>query len=250
LKALCTRCDERAPVRSTSSLCLWVGLLLTLFLTSACYRNTIKEPPARKRDYEDGEYAASQEQNRPAIGSIYSEAKGSYFQDTRALRVGDIVMVRINEHADARGGASTDLSRSSDRESHVEELMGLMQALEAEAPTVDPSTLWKLMSTYEFSGSGKTTRAGSLDGQLGVRVKKEMPNGDLYVEGTKIVMINHEEYHLYISGVIRTSDILEDNSVDSSLVADARVEFTGRGDIEEQTQQGWFGWFLNKINPF
>jgi len=238
--------EQRAP----SAARLLLALTLTLLFSSGCYRNTIKEPPPRHRDYEEGEYAASQEQNKPAVGSIYSEAKGSYFQDTRALRVGDIVMIRINEHADARGGASTDLSRSSDRESHVDEMLGLIQVLEAEAPTVDPTTLWKLMSSYEFSGSGKTARAGSLDGQLGVRVKKEMPNGDLYVEGTKIVMINHEEYHLYISGVVRTSDILEDNSVDSSLVADARVEFTGRGDIEEQTQQGWLGWFLNKINPF
>jgi flagellar L-ring protein FlgH len=228
----------------------WILLLVAATSLGGCYRNTISEPPARNREYEEGDYAATQERNRPSVGSIYSEAKGGFFQDTRALRVGDIVMVRINEHADARGGASTDLSRSSDRESGVKELLGLVEQLKAQAPVADPSTLWKLVSSYEFSGEGKTSRAGSLEGRLGVRVKKEMPNGDLFVEGTKIVMINHEEYHLYISGVVRPADILEDNSVDSSLVADARVEFTGRGDIEEQTQQGWLSWFLNKINPF
>jgi flagellar L-ring protein FlgH len=223
---------------------------LLLVSASGCYRNTISEPPKRDRAYEEGEYAASQERNRPAIGSIYSEAKGGFFQDTRALRVGDVVMVRINEHADARGGASTDLSQRSDRESGVKEFFGLVEQLKAQPGSVDPSTLWKLVSAYDFSGSGKTSRAGSLDGRLGVRVKKELPNGDLFVEGIKIVMINHEEYHLYVSGVIRPADILEDNSVESSLVADARVEFTGRGDIEEQTRQGWLSWILNKINPF
>lgn len=230
----------------------WLRLatLSLLLAATGCYRSTIKEPKPRQRDYDTGEYAAMEQRNKPAVGSVYSEAQSSYFQDTRALRVGDIVMIRIEEHADARGGASTSLSRSSDRESGVKEFLGLVDVIQAQAPELDPSTLWKLMSDYEFSGSGKTSRAGSLSGSIGVRVKREMPNGDLYVEGTKIVMINHEEYHLYISGVVRPADILEDNSVDSSLVADARVEFTGHGDIEEQTQQGWLGWFLNKINPF
>jgi flagellar L-ring protein precursor FlgH len=63
-------------------------------------------------------------------------------------------------------------------------------------------------------------------------------------------MINHEEYHLYISGVIRPSDIEMDNSIDSSLIADARVEFTGRGDINDQNERGWLTKILDFVNPF
>jgi flagellar L-ring protein precursor FlgH len=63
-------------------------------------------------------------------------------------------------------------------------------------------------------------------------------------------MINHEEYHLYISGVIRTTDIAPDNSVASSLIADARVEFTGRGDINDQVERGWLTKVLDAVNPF
>ena len=63
-------------------------------------------------------------------------------------------------------------------------------------------------------------------------------------------MINHEEYHLYISGVIRPSDIAMDNSIDSSLIADARVEFTGRGDINDQVERGWLTKILDFVNPF
>jgi flagellar L-ring protein FlgH len=50
--------------------------------------------------------------------------------------------------------------------------------------------------------------------------------------------------------VIRSSDIAPDNSVDSSLVADARVEFTGRGDIDDQVERGWLTKFLDAVNPF
>ena len=88
------------------------------------------------------------------------------------------------------------------------------------------------------------------NGLVGVHVKQELPNGDLFVEGTKVVMINREEYHLYVSGVIRPSDIAPDNSVDSSLIADARVEFTGRGDIDTTTDRGWLTKILDFVNPF
>lgn len=224
-------------------------LSFTLFL-GGCYSSKINEPEPRNREYDEGAYAESDERNKPAVGSLYSEATGSLLEDTRAFRVGDLVVVRINEHADARGGASTRLSRTSSREAGVEELLGLVEAIRAQSPEVDPSTLWKFVSDYQFQGKGDTSRAGSLTGSIGVKVRKMLPNGDLFVEGTKIVMINHEEYHLYVSGVVRTADIQQDNSVDSSLVADSRVEFTGNGDIEEQTQQGWLSWLLNKISPF
>ena len=81
-------------------------------------------------------------------------------------------------------------------------------------------------------------------------MKKDLPNGDLFVEGTKVVMINHEEYHLYISGVVRPADIDDTNSVASSSIADAQVEFTGRGDIADQNDRGWLKKILDTINPF
>lgn len=227
-----------------------IALFAALFCLSGCYRNTIAEPKKREREYETGKYATDEEDSEPAVGSLYSEARAGLLEDTRALRIGDIVTIRISEHADARGGASTKLSRGSSREAGIEQLLGLIDVIKQQAPAADPSTLYKLVSDYQFRGEGQTSRAGSLEGRIGVRVRDEMPNGDLFIEGTKIVMINHEEYHLYISGVIRPADIQGDNTIESYLVADSRVEFTGNGDIEEQTQQGWLSWVLNKVNPF
>jgi flagellar L-ring protein precursor FlgH len=125
-----------------------------------------------------------------------------------------------------------------------------MPALKKSYPNVDPADLLKMASSYEFNGDGQTKRAGKLKGSIAVRVKQTLPNGDLFVEGTKVVMINHEEYHLYISGVVRPADIEGDNSVSSSLVADARVEFTGRGDINDQVERGWLNKILDFISPF
>jgi len=224
--------------------------LLLGTLSGACGPAHIAPFTPRHRKFEVGEYAATQKGSRPATGSVYSEAQAGFLEDTRALRVGDIVLIRINEHADAQGGATTNLKKGSSREMGVDAMMGLVPAIKSAYPDIDPSKLLSLASKFDFSGEGTTQRAGTLNGLLGVHVKQEMPNGDLYIEGTKVVMINHEEYHLYISGVLRPSDIDPDNTVDSSLIADARVEFTGRGDIDDQVNRGWLTKLLDFINPF
>ena len=204
----------------------------------------------RNRKYNQGEYAAAKVENRPATGSVYSDASGSYLEDTRALRVGDVVMVLINEEADAKGNATTNLTKNSSREAGVTALAGLVPAMQKAYPDLSPEEIFDMTSSFDFEGEGKTQRTGKLKGRLGVRVKQELPNGDLYVEGTKVVMINHEEYHLYISGVLRPADIAPDNSVDSNLIADARAEFTGRGDINDQVERGWLTKILDFVNPF
>jgi flagellar L-ring protein FlgH len=228
-------------------------LLATSSLVSslaACGPNHIQPFTARDRKYDPGEYAATRADAKPSSGSLYSEAQPGYLEDTRALRVGDIAMVRINEDAQASGGATTNLKKDTSRSAGVDSLLGLMPAMKKAYPNIDPAQLMKMASSFDFDGEGKTERAGTLKGMIGVRVKQEMPNGDLFVEGTKVVMINHEEYHLYVSGVIRPADIAMDNSIDSSLIADARVEFTGRGDINDQVERGWLNKILDFVNPF
>ncbi|MEY4515424.1 MAG: hypothetical protein RLZZ450_7546, partial [Pseudomonadota bacterium] len=75
-------------------------------------------------------------------------------------------------------------------------------------------------------------------------------NGDLFVEGTKVILINEEEVHIYVSGAIRAEDIDSTNAVSSSAIADAQIEFSGRGVLSENNQQGWFTKLFAKIRPF
>jgi flagellar L-ring protein precursor FlgH len=214
---------------------------------ASCGPAHIKSFEPQERDYKAGKYAANEKDSKPAPGSVYSDAQAGYLEDARAMRVGDVVMVRIDEQADAQGAASTDLGKESSRSRGLVAALQLLPQVRND-PNIDLEEL--LSSNTQFEGEGSTQRAGKLSAKIGVRVKQELPNGDLFVEGTKVVMINHEEYHLYISGLLRPSDIQPDNSVDSALMADARVEFTGRGDIDDQVERGWLTAFLDFINPF
>jgi flagellar L-ring protein precursor FlgH len=228
-----------------------VALVLTLSLSAvACGPPHIAPFTPRDRHYKEGTYATGLENAKPAEGSVYTEAVAGYLEDTRAVRTGDVVQIVINENANAKGNATTQLDRSNSDTMGVNALLGLVPAMKKAHPDIDPTKLLDIVSAGNFKGDGQTARAGQLQGSIGVRVKKELPNGDLFVEGTKVVMINNEEYHLYISGVIRPADIDMDNSVASSLVADAQVEYTGRGDVADTVSRGWFKKILDSINPF
>jgi len=210
----------------------------------------IKPFTPRSRMYTDGQYAVTELKARPSAGSLFSEAAPGFLQDTRAVRTGDIVLINIDEQANATGDAATQLAKSTSKSTGVTALLGLVPALKKLSPSLDPTNLLALMSQSNFSGSGQTSRNGQLSGFVAVRVRKQMPNGDLYVEGTKVVMINNEEYHLYVSGVIRPADVGPDNSVASSRVADAEVEFTGRGDVADSIDRGWLTKLIDWLNPF
>jgi flagellar L-ring protein FlgH len=226
------------------------GLLGVVLASSGCAPRHIAPFTPRQRVYKTGDYAQREASARPTNGSLFSDANPGFLQDTRAVRVGDFVVLNINENANAQGDSNTSLSHQDNATTGVTALLGIVPALQKAYPSMTPSQLASFASNMGFTGSGTTERKGQLTGNIAVRVVKEMPNGDLFVEGTKVVLINNEEYHLYLSGLLRPTDIAQDDSVDSSRLADAQIEFTGRGDLADQQRKGFLGRLLDNVNPF
>ena len=224
-----------------------IVVLVALF-TMACGPKHIAPFTPRTRQYKAGEYA--QEKAHVANGSLFTDTQAGWLEDTRARRVGDAVVIKIDENANASGTASTNLKKESDGSGGVSSLLGIIPALKRQYPTMDTEKLYEFASKAGFAGAGDTARKGELSGNIAVRVVREMPNGDLFLEGTKVVLINNEEYHLYVSGLVRPADIAPDDSVASSRIADAQIEFTGRGDIADQQRKGWLVRAAETVNPF
>jgi flagellar L-ring protein precursor FlgH len=227
-----------------------LALLFTLSVLPACGPNHVQPFTPRQRVYTPGGYAQRDPSARPSTGSLYSDATPGYLEDTRAVRVGDTVVIHIDESADAQGQSTTNLSRESTGSAGASSLLGIVPVLKRAYPDMDPEKLIEYAAKSGFAGAGNTARQGQLSGNVAVRVTREMPNGDLFLEGTKVVLINNEEYHLYLSGLARPTDIAQDNTIASSRIADAQIEFTGRGDIADQQRKGWFARAVDSLNPF
>lgn len=227
----------------------------SLFFASACLAGACAGPQhirpytPRHRNYDPGDYAQAP---RPvSTGSLWNDHSRGLFADSRATEVGDTVTVHIDETPNARGSAGTEMDRDSNTTLGANiPLFGITQALQAAYPGLDPNQLISMMSQSGFNGDGNTSRASRVQADIAVKVKQVMPNGDLFVEGNKVLMINDEELHIYLSGVIRTEDIDYNNAVSSSLLADAQVEFTGRGNLTENSEQGWLSQLVAEVNPF
>jgi flagellar L-ring protein precursor FlgH len=117
-------------------------------------------------------------------------------------------------------------------------------------PGIDVNATGEGTGESSFQGGGSTNRSERLVATVATVVKKVLPNGNLFVEGHRVVLVNQEEQHLYVSGVVRPIDIDQENSIVSSRIAEAQIEFVGRGVVSDNQNQGVVGRFLHFLWPF
>ena len=234
------------PLKRTS-----VCVFLLAFTIQGCASSHIKPYEPKRRDYQLP-VVIPEGASRQAGGSLWSSSSRAnvLFADQRAMQLGDIVTVKVEEFADAKRGASTTLQRQSELNAEIGAFLGAMQKLKEIAPGLDPERLVDAAASSKFSGSGSTGRSERLEATVPAIVRQELPNGNLFVEGHRVVLVNEEEHHFYLSGVVRPQDIDETNTISSSRLADAEVEFTGRGVLTQQQEQGWFAEYFGWLWPF
>jgi flagellar L-ring protein FlgH len=201
----------------------------------------------KRRKLDAGEFGT---RSRPTGGSLYAAGSPGLFEDHIASRVGDILVIRIDEKDVASHQADTKLDRSDATSYGLPAALGLVSAIKAKYPDVDPAKLLSSTTEQKFAGAGAVKREGNVVATLPVRVVQVLPSGDLFIEGTKVRKVGAEEHHIYVSGIVRRVDIAEDDSVPSSRIADAEIEYTGRGDISDTQRRGWLSRALSKLWPF
>ena len=222
-------------------------VLVAAWLLAGCGPSHVKDYQPKRRHYELPEEAPSGAA-AGTPGSLYREGRPAtqLFTDARALRVNDLVVVKIEEVADAQRSADTDLARSAETRAAIAEFLGAVA--EAKGKAFSPEL--EASSGSTFRGEGSTGRTERLVATVPAIVRKVLPNGNLFIEGHRVVLVNDEEQHFYLSGVVRPIDIDGENSVKSSVVADAEIEFTGRGVLSDNQQQGWLQRALVWLWPF
>lgn len=191
-------------------------------------------------------------------GSLFNPNDADFlFADNRARRIGDVVLVNIIESSKAGHKADTDANRESSYELGVEELFGKshtrllpigpsfgMKGKVGDTPLVDAS------AKSEFEGDGETTRESSFSATVAARVTDILPGGLLQLEGAREMKINNENQILVVRGLARKRDIRPDNSITSTYLADAKIEYYGRGILADKQKPGWLARILDNITPF
>ena len=102
----------------------------------------------------------------------------------------------------------------------------------------------------EFKGEGETNRKDTLKGTISAVVAEVLPSGLMRIEGEKIVSVNAEEQIMKISGLVRPRDVNSNNEVLSSKIANVRIDYYGRGTVDEAQYGGWAARILHRVWPF
>lgn len=219
--------------------CLVVSLGLNGFLGCA---NT--EKPIQS----ETDMSLLSEPQEISLGSLWEEdnSRAYMFEDRRAGRVGDIVVVKIVEQHRGSKKAKTVADReSSYKASASGTLFGLNQVLDTVAEIFGAD----ISSKSEFEGDGSTSREDTLTGTIAAQVIEVFPNGDLRIKGKREVTVNSEKQTMTITGIVRRIDLDTSNTVLSTAVADAVISYTGLGVVDDVQRPGWLMRVWNWVTP-
>ncbi|MBI3886002.1 MAG: flagellar basal body L-ring protein FlgH [Opitutae bacterium] len=173
----------------------------------------------------------------------------SMFADRKAGAVGDILTVVVQETA----ASSSSQRKKSDRASSVDAsvsqfLFPLAASLGGSKGGALPATTFSAKN--DFSGGGDVSNAQSLTATTAVLVTDVLPNGNLVIQGVRLVTFSGETQYVVLHGIVRPDDISAGNNVFSSSIADARVEFVSMGSLTDAQKKGWLTKLYDLLRPY
>lgn len=177
-------------------------------------------------------------------GSIYQARQGyqPLFEDRRPRSIGDILTILLDEEVSASKNSQSNAGRSGSAGLNLAQLPDALETLAEYG--------FDVSGENDFTGSGGSQANNSFTGTITVSVLEVMNNGNLRVRGEKQIAINQGTEFIRFSGVVNPRTITAQNTVPSTQVADARIEYVGDGYINEAQHMGWLQRFFLNVSPF
>jgi flagellar L-ring protein FlgH len=178
-------------------------------------------------------------------------ADGTLYSDQVARRNGDLITILVKETTSVTERHKTQNKRENTLDASVSLFPGsneLPSAVgEAQAgrlPALD------MQSAKDFKGEGKYEAQGEVKAVITGRVIDVLDNGNLLIEGQRVVVVNNDTKTILITGIIRTADIRADNTVFSEKLHNFQVSIVGEGPLTRSSQEGWLGRIFDIVWPF
>ncbi len=209
-------------------------------------------------------------------GSLWREAvtdERGMFADKRAHRLGDIVTIVVTETANSTKTVALNGTKANTGDPNglaagvVNQLINAASNQQSSIPAGDrrkfPSNLLPKASggpsilggatrtsTNTTGNAGDLTNTQTLNSTMAVQVIDVLPNGNLVIEGIRQVSFSKERQFASLRGIIRPTDVLADNTIASSKIADARIDLVSEGTLTDTQKKGWLMRLDEKISPY
>ncbi|MFY8272929.1 flagellar basal body L-ring protein FlgH [Pseudoalteromonas sp. SSDWG2] len=223
-----------------------LAIVASALLTSGCV-STQNETVVENDPY----YAPMYPQEAPASmttsGGLFNPMlSNDLYADKKALRTGDIITVVLRESTQASKTAKTETDRETDIS--LDPVIGLGGN---PVNIGNDSIGLGVGSSNSFTGEGKSNQSNSLSGNISVNVMRVLPNGNLVIRGEKWLTLNTGQEFIRLEGIVRPADVSAGNTVESNRIANARIQYSGKGDMQESQSAGWLSrFFMSTLFPF
>ena len=225
-----------------------IALLIASTLTACVSHPSLEHPDYLVPEYEPLAVPASEERGS-SLYSPYTEV--ALFEDVKGYRRGDIINVLLAERTSAQKSSGTNVSKSNEATIENPTLGGEQRDTLGSFRGYDWNFGFGLSSEQAFTGASGSNQSNTLSGSIAVTVVEELPRGNLLVQGEKWISLNEGHEFIRVRGIIRRSDIAQNNTVLSTQIADARIAYGGSGVTKDANRMGWLSRFFNSaVQPF
>ena len=163
-------------------------------------------------------------------------SSASLFTDQKAHAVGDLVTIIVTETSSTSQQASTTVSKKSD-----------LNIAKGIGPLLSILPHFGLGGSSSTQGQGSTSRTANMNARITAKVVEVKPNGTMVLEGVRDLTSNNDTQKMKLTGVVRVKDVAADNTVQSSYIADAKIDIIGKGPISDKQKPGIISRLLKAI---
>jgi flagellar L-ring protein precursor FlgH len=230
-----------------------MAIIITGCATTSAERAPLVTTPTTALPVVDRPVAASRGSLTPLSAASRLDHRG-LFGERRAARVGDTLTVILRETTSAAQAGMADYGKKSDNSLGADIRADLRRQLAGSSKLVAPSQSGSAIANgsirgaTQFKGTAASSAENRFNGLITVTVVAVLANGNLRVAGEKQLAVGAEEEIIRFGGVVSPLDI-ENNSVLSSYVADARIEYRGKGLSDSTKRPGWLSRQLLRRSP-
>jgi len=184
-----------------------------------------------------------------SLWTAAGSSERAMYADRKASRVGDILTVVVIESAATQSSQSKSTNSAANVDASVDQFLfpvdvSRLGTHKGVLPAI------KFGGANDFNGGGEVNNSQSLTARAAVLVTDVLPNGNLVIEGVRRVISAGETQHVILHGLVRSDDVTSTNTVLSSNIADARVEFINEGSLTDAQKKGWLTKLYEKLRPY
>lgn len=191
-----------------------------------------------------------QTQPEVADGSVFPvDSTGSLYGNQSFWQTGDIVTINVTLSTTAQDNDAGTLAKTSSVNDSVSGILGIAPQFGfLNGSRFSPSI--GLSNKQSFSGKGATSGSNSVTTELAAVVTGIEPNGVLALKGHTNVNINGNVTGIEVTGYARPQDIGPNNTLNSSQLADANIQYVGVGAVNSAHHVPWLESTISRYSPF